>query len=595
MKWVLFIVLFFSIPLYAQLPTEKVWLQTYKDTYSVGDTLDFEASVMSYDSVVSRVVYVELFSANGHLLQERTLKTNESHTTAYYFVIDYSFKSDIYTLRAYTQYLVGFGKNTFTEKKIQITHNQDIKLQKFTPKIDIEGGALIESLPSRLAIFTASPMQSGTIIADDGGVFANFMTDVNGLALMPIVCIPNRRYRVIIGECSLQLPFVKISGATLRIDQKDSLIVVKSYTKDLKTDSLTLVVVQQGVIVFAQKISLQAVIRYNFVQTALPKGLLSFVIIDNEGQKLTERLWLNGEVTSLKNRYDCLDFYLDKPTLPNTIASQTLNQFLVMCHLKKWGSVIEFIKEQSLVREGVAKDLQGNTLKNQDLLAISSSKIFGVRTFITDSTGHFWIDGIDIEGNIELKIQTANEQLVNVNWLPRQSPPFALTDELPAITQNIVTGWDSPIAKQLEEVVVKAKYSRDKEFETVRKHLALTYHPEYVIEKEKLFQFDNLETILRANITGIRFKKLPTGEVATFIRGDLAQIFIDGIKVSDITSAPVIINIERIEITKSLAASILMHGSLVSIFTKSVYQSHTRSKSFTGNTFLRGFDVISIK
>ncbi len=92
------------------------------------------------------------------------------------------------------------------------------------------------------------------------------------------------------------------------------------------------------------------------------------------------------------------------------------------------------------MRRGVATDTKNNILKKTDLIAWSAVKGFGIHAVTTDV---FEIKNIDSDGLIELKVQTGDNVLVAVKWLPRQVPAI---DETKNSTDILATtDMDVPI------------------------------------------------------------------------------------------------------------------------------------------------------
>lgn len=99
------------------LPQEKVFLHIDNTCYFVGDTIWYKGYVTRTDrntlTDLSRILYVELFTPDGYLVERQQLKLQNG--TAYgAFKLQDSLYAGYYELRAYTRWMLNFG---VTERK----------------------------------------------------------------------------------------------------------------------------------------------------------------------------------------------------------------------------------------------------------------------------------------------------------------------------------------------------------------------------------------------------------------------------------------------------------------------------------------------
>ena len=92
---------------------EKVYIHTDNQCYFVGDTLWYKAYVVRADNLqptdMSRILYVELLSPDGLLVERQNIiVASEGHTCGQ-FVLQDSLYSGYYELRAYTRWMLNFG------------------------------------------------------------------------------------------------------------------------------------------------------------------------------------------------------------------------------------------------------------------------------------------------------------------------------------------------------------------------------------------------------------------------------------------------------------------------------------------------------
>ena len=97
----------------AQQVQEKVYVHTDNQCYFVGDTLWWKAYVVRADNLrptdMSRLLYVELLSPDGLLVERQTVVVSAAGHTCGQFVLCDSLYSGYYELRAYTRWMLNFN------------------------------------------------------------------------------------------------------------------------------------------------------------------------------------------------------------------------------------------------------------------------------------------------------------------------------------------------------------------------------------------------------------------------------------------------------------------------------------------------------
>lgn len=97
---------------------ESVYMHIDNTGYFLGDTLWYKAYVMRSDNFkptnISRILYVELLTSDGYLVERQQLALDENSTAYGQFAIRDSLYSGYYELRAYTKWMLNFN---VTEKK----------------------------------------------------------------------------------------------------------------------------------------------------------------------------------------------------------------------------------------------------------------------------------------------------------------------------------------------------------------------------------------------------------------------------------------------------------------------------------------------
>ena len=92
---------------------EKVYIHTDNQCYFVGDTLWYKAYVVRADNLMptdmSRILYVELLSPDGMLVERQNIVINKNGFTSGQFVLEDSLYSGYYEIRAYTRWMLNFN------------------------------------------------------------------------------------------------------------------------------------------------------------------------------------------------------------------------------------------------------------------------------------------------------------------------------------------------------------------------------------------------------------------------------------------------------------------------------------------------------
>ena len=92
---------------------EKVYVHTDNNCYFMGDTLWYKAYVVRADSLMpsplSKILYVELLSPDGIVVERQRVVVARSGLSCGQFVLDNLPYAGYYELRAYTRWMLNFG------------------------------------------------------------------------------------------------------------------------------------------------------------------------------------------------------------------------------------------------------------------------------------------------------------------------------------------------------------------------------------------------------------------------------------------------------------------------------------------------------
>ncbi len=95
------------------LPQEKVYLHLDNTCYFLGDTIWYKGYVTQSNTgtltTMSRILYVELLTPDGYLVERQQLEMPDGMANGM-FVLEDSLYAGYYELRAYTRWMLNFGK-----------------------------------------------------------------------------------------------------------------------------------------------------------------------------------------------------------------------------------------------------------------------------------------------------------------------------------------------------------------------------------------------------------------------------------------------------------------------------------------------------
>ena len=137
---------------------EKIYIHTDNNCYFVGDTLWYKAYVVMADSLkptrYSKVLYVELLTPDGYLVERQQLYIRDDGTTTCQFVLNDSLYSGYYEVRAYTKWQLNFNR------KIR-PHSSQNRFEFYSRQFETNYFREYEGLYSRVLPIYEKPKQPG--------------------------------------------------------------------------------------------------------------------------------------------------------------------------------------------------------------------------------------------------------------------------------------------------------------------------------------------------------------------------------------------------------------------------------------------------
>lgn len=335
------------------LPQEKVYLHIDNTCYFVGDTVWYKAYVTRSDkgwlTDLSKIMYVELLTPDGYLVERQQLKM-ENGTAHGAFTLTDSLYAGYYELRAYTRWMLNFGRYehphsrytedmfyneqmakdffrdydklysrvfpVFDKPKEAGRYTKDMtvrpmrryyKARKGKPEIDLrfypEGGHLIAGTNGRVA-FEINDEEGKhleaelSIIDSDGKEITRTRTLNRGRGVFTLTDMkPNEEYKARLHyqgyDYEVKLPKVEKEGYALHVERKDSVLRMIIQGTNENKEELGIQIQCNGVSKAVRKLPPNATGKdtIDIYWASLPTGVNQITLFNAEGRIYADRLF----------------------------------------------------------------------------------------------------------------------------------------------------------------------------------------------------------------------------------------------------------------------------------------------------------------
>jgi len=312
-------------------PQEKVYLHFDNTAYYLGETIWFKSYVVTAEnnlfSKLSKVLYVELLTPEGDVIETKKLKIENGQTHGEFLLKD-SLYAGYYEVRAYTKCMLNFDNNGVFSRVFPIYDKQKnaavLPNKKMTVRprgkqlinnrekedkldnIDItffpEGGNLTTGLINRVAYKVVdkegrSIDVSGTIYNSKGEEITTFSTAYQGMGSFSL-CPDGQKYTAKIiskkKEITVNLPLSTKSGYTLLVDnlRTQDLWVQINKTPALPDETLGITFMCRGKVYAFKTFNVQEgkTTAFNIAKSSLLAGIVQISVFDSKGEIVAERL-----------------------------------------------------------------------------------------------------------------------------------------------------------------------------------------------------------------------------------------------------------------------------------------------------------------
>ena len=322
---------------------EKVYIHTDNQCYFVGDTLWYKAYVVRADNLMptdmSRILYVELLSPDGLLVERQNIVINTNGFTCGQFVLEDSLYSGYYEIRAYTRWMLNFNVRhhryridetwSFYNKEMAADYfriwdglysrvlpiyskpaelgNYDAHRMYQRPKTRIpkqkkpdlevtffpEGGHLIENAENHIAFeavnqFGEAVNLNGTISVDGQPDIAikteymgrgSFMLPPTSKRAKAYFTYQNKKY-------SFNLPKAEKNGVAMKLEKGKVKVQLKNLPQDKEYG---ISVMCRGILKHFAKLTNTS--SFELPMKELPTGVNDLTVFDSDGKILADRLF----------------------------------------------------------------------------------------------------------------------------------------------------------------------------------------------------------------------------------------------------------------------------------------------------------------
>jgi hypothetical protein len=344
-------------------PQEKVYLQFDNTAYYQGDDIWFKAFVVNssdFGRTESGVLYVDLLSPNGVVLQQQKLKIVAGQADGRIQLVDYAteqarelrgvrpYPSGYYEIRAYTQYMLNFDTDIIFSRVLPVyqtpdkegdysnpviasdstIYSQNRPRQERLRKVNVafypEGGNMVRGLPCRVAFKATDGNGMGingklTLVLEDG---SKIVTESGHEGMGAFEFTPGKKSADATFEYggkrySVTLPSAQKNGYTMMADmtgRKNSLHIDVNRTASCAEETIGMTVTCRGELVMFEELPMKGNGGdFSFDTKQWPVGVCRIVLFTDKGEVLAARSVYNGnlkyvpptiEVKPDKRRYD---------------------------------------------------------------------------------------------------------------------------------------------------------------------------------------------------------------------------------------------------------------------------------------------------
>ncbi|MET0466696.1 MAG: hypothetical protein ABW007_26285 [Chitinophagaceae bacterium] len=302
--------------LFAEYRGEKIYLHLDKQAYLSNDVIWFKAYIFSgnFPSQISNVLYVDLISAEGKILQQQVLPVVQSGASGALQLPENN--SGSVTIRAYTRWMLNFDESLLYSRTVPV-FSQGMTQSKLTAtnststtQNDLsfypEGGTLIQGIESVIAFRAMSkngqPLNiSGKICTEAGDSVTSFSSVHNGMGSF-LLKPSTEKYIAVWKKDGLltktSLPEAKASGITISVKEQGNALIftIKRREDDNSYPAVILAAQMNQQLLYKAPVDLRNIneISGRIPLKDLPSGVIQLTAFSQDYSPLAERLVFGG-------------------------------------------------------------------------------------------------------------------------------------------------------------------------------------------------------------------------------------------------------------------------------------------------------------
>jgi hypothetical protein len=302
--------------LFAEYRGEKIYLHLDKQAYLENETIWFKAYIFSgnFPSQISNVLYIDLISAEGKIIQQQTLPVIQSGASGALQLPEKT--SGAVTIRAYTKWMLNFDETQLYTRTVPVFSSTASStkpvsiggssvIQKdlaFYP----EGGTLIHGIETTIAFRGVNkdgePLNiSGKICTAAGDSITSFSSVHNGIGsfiLKPAAAKYIAVWKKDGQTIQTPLPPVQTSGIVINVKEQANALIftIKRREDDNSHTSVILAAQMNQQLLYKAPVDLKNTneISGRIPIKGLPSGVIQLTVFSKDYRPLAERLFFGG-------------------------------------------------------------------------------------------------------------------------------------------------------------------------------------------------------------------------------------------------------------------------------------------------------------
>ena len=368
---------------------EKVYLQTDRDYYFLGDTIWFKAYLLEGKSLspVSDIqnLHIELIDSKGTSTQNLVFLCEYGLASGYISISDTS-ATGPFIIRAYTDYQKNFGEELFFHKTIRISkvknsfeiESDNAALKNEKQKIDVsffpEGGFLLTGSQNLIAFKAVDQTGlgisiKGIVLNKDGDAVVAFRTDYKGMGRLFFTPEMGESYEVIIdGFPGFTYRFEDIRFEAMKLvlleqNPEELTLRILSNSRKRSREPYYVACFSRDSLLFSKEIKGRGTIKLKIEANTMLGGVNRFVLLNEELEPVSERM------VFMKKNEIC---ELEIKTNQEEFATRSPVQVDIQDHLGTLDSVysslsITVVDENALIAGGVHQHMSSYLFLDSEL------------------------------------------------------------------------------------------------------------------------------------------------------------------------------------------------------------------------------------